>query len=127
MQRHFCETHCSKNSCIFQSCILMKANLISLDDKRKVHEAVYTHKALNGKLPTAIMRQYKNQQSLVNNRSAENKMLNIPKHKTEQYKNSPLYRTITTWNSIPTEIKKIENTSTFKRKYQAHKIHCFKP
>ena len=26
---------------------LMKANLISLDDKRKVHEAVYTHKALN--------------------------------------------------------------------------------
>ena len=99
---------------------LKKAGLIPLDEKRKVHEGVYAYKALKGKLPAAITRQYQQQQSRMNHRSADKKILTIPKHKTEHYKNSPFYRTITTWNSIPHSIKELDTCSTFKRHYQTH-------
>ena len=98
---------------------LHKANLISLENKRRVHDAVYVHKALSGKLPTQICQQYQKQQSLKNFRSAEKKILTIPKHKTENYKNSPLYRSIVAWNNTPTDLKILE-TPTFKQKLQAH-------
>ena len=98
---------------------LRKANLLTLEQKRKVHEAVYVHKALAGKLPQLTCQQYQQQQSLKNYRSAEKQILSIPKHKTENYKNSPLYRTITTWNSIPHSMKNTE-TTTFKKNYQSH-------
>ena len=97
---------------------LAKANLLSLENKRKVHDAVYVHKALSGKLPAKICQQYQKQQSLKKFRSAENQILTIPKHKTENYKNSPLYRSIVAWNNTPADIKKLE-TATFKQKLQA--------
>ena len=98
---------------------LKKAKLITLEEKRKVHEAVYVHKALSGKLPRSICQQYQNHQSLKNYRSADKQILTIPKHKTESYKKSPLYRTINTWNNTPNEMKTTE-TSTFKKNYQSH-------
>ena len=81
---------------------------------------------LCGKLPTAICRQYKQQQSTMNNRSTSRQTLKIPKHKTEHYKNSPFYRTVTTWNSIPQDIKDTETSTTFKKKYQAHITTAYK-
>ena len=98
---------------------LRKANLLTLQQKRQIHESVYVHKALAGKLPSQICQQYQNQRSLKNYRSAERKILTIPKHQTENYKNSPLYRTITAWNNTPNSIK-ITETSTFKKNLQAH-------
>ena len=99
---------------------LKEAKLLCLEEKRKIHEAVYIHKGLAGKLPTAINREYSELRSLKQNRSAERAIITIPQHRNEQFKNSPLYRTITTWNSIPQEIKEIETTSTFKNAYQNH-------
>ena len=98
---------------------LSKANLLSLENKRQVHDAVYVQKALSGKLPVKICQQYQEHQSRRNFRSAEKQILAIPTHKTENYKNSPLYRSIAAWNNTPTDIKKLE-TSTFKQKLQAH-------
>ena len=98
---------------------LKTANLLSLNEKRKIHEAVYIQKGLTGKLPTAISEEYSEHLSLKNNRSAERRTLTIPMHNTHQYENSPLYRTIKTWNSIPQEIRDTE-TSTFKQTYQRH-------
>ena len=99
---------------------LKTAKLLPLDEKRKVHEGVYAYKALNGKLPAAISRQYQNQQSHMNHRSTDRKILTIPRHNSEQYKNSPFYRTITTWNSIPHDIKELETSASFKNQYQKH-------
>ena len=101
---------------------LKSANLLNLNDKRKIHEAVYIKKGLAGKLPIAICEEYNQHQSRKNNRSADKMLLTIPKHKSQQYENSPLYRTIKTWNSIPHHIKLTE-TSTFKQKYQTHLQH----
>ena len=57
---------------------LKKAGLIPLQEKQKVHEGVYAYKALTGKLPAATTRKYLKQQSRMNNRSAEKKILTIP-------------------------------------------------
>ena len=92
---------------------------MTLEEKRQVHDAVYVHKALAGKLPAKISQQYQKHQSLRNFRSAEKQILTIPKHKTENYKNSPLYRSILAWNNTPSDIKGLE-TATFKQKLQAH-------
>ena len=96
-------------------------NFLPLKDKRKVHEAVYVHKAMQGKLPLDICNHYKNQQSKKNLRSSSNLTLNIPAHKTQLYQHSPLFRTIKTWNSTPVELRTLQ-TDTFKKKYQAHLI-----
>lgn len=98
---------------------LSSANLLTLEEKRKVHESVYVHKALSGKLPISICTQYKEQKSLKNYRSADKQILTIPIHKTETYKSSPMYRTITTWNNTPQNLKSTD-TPTFKKNYQKH-------
>ena len=100
---------------------LKKSNLLPLHQKRKIHEAVYIQKGLNDKLPAAISREYKKQLSLKANRSADRRILTIPKHKSKMFENSTLYRTIKTWNSIPQSIKdKDQETATFKKAYQTH-------
>ena len=103
---------------------LKQANMLPLQEKRKIHDAVYAHKALSGKQPIAIIKEYQQYKSLKNNRSAERLVLTIPKHKTENFKNSPIYRTIKTWNDVPQQLKHTEN-SDFKRRYQSylHKEH----
>ena len=100
---------------------LTKAKLLNLEEKRQVHDSVYVHKALSGKLPVVICNQYKQQQSLKNYRSAEKQILRFPKHHTENYKNSPLYRSIVAWNNTPSDFKTADTTTTtFKQKVQAY-------
>ena len=59
---------------------LKDANLLPLQAKREIHEGVYAYKSLNGKHPAAVCRRYRQQYSLMNNRSAARKILSIPKH-----------------------------------------------
>jgi hypothetical protein len=98
-------------------------SFLPLSDKRKVHEAVYVHKALNGKLPTEITDQYHSQKQKQNPRTCKLATLNVPRHKTEQYKKSPMYRTVNTWNNIPEAIRCEQTTSTFKKKFQSHLVN----
>ena len=99
---------------------LKTLQFLPLKDKRKVHEAVYAHKAINSKLPQEITDNYKNQLSKQNLRSSAKQTLNIPKHKTQHYQKSPMYRTIKTWNSTPVELRLEATTATFKKKFQTH-------
>ena len=92
---------------------LKTLHLLTLEEKRQIHEAVYI-KALAGQAPTAVTREYLKHLSLKENRSAYKGILNIPRHKTEHFKNSPLYRTIKVWNTIPPDIKSA-TTATFKQ------------
>ena len=74
---------------------------------------------MSGKMPKNITEDYNKLQPRLNHRSAENMILNIPAHKTSKYENSVLYRSVKTWNQLPTELKN-EDTSTFKKKLQTH-------
>ena len=99
---------------------LRTLNHLSLEEKRKIHEAVFTHKVLAGKMPKNITEEYRKLQSNSNLRSATHGTLNIPKHKTSKYENSVLYRTVKAWNSTDKNIRK-EDTM-FKKKLQANII-----
>ena len=100
---------------------LTTLNFLPLKEKRKIHEAVYTHKALSSKLPDEAISHYTSLESRKNLRSSKNRTLNIPKHTTDQYQRGPLFRTVKTWNSVPTELRSDDiTTTTFKKKYQSH-------
>ena len=81
---------------------LKQLKFLNLEQRRKVHENVFTHKALLQKSSTNINSQYMEYISAANTRYAEQKKLRIPKHKTSKFQRSPLYRTITSWNAHPT-------------------------
>ena len=101
---------------------LQTLKYLNLEEKRKIHEAVYTHKILAGKMPKNITKDYNELNSRLNHRSTEKSVLNIPIHKSSRYENSVLYRTVKTWNAIDPELKKKE-TPSFKRSLQAQMIN----
>ena len=80
---------------------LKQLNFINLEQRRKVHENVFTHKGLMQLSTRNINNQYKEHISTANTRHAEQKKLNLPIHKTSKFQKSPLYRTITSWNDYP--------------------------
>ena len=80
---------------------LKQLNFINLEQRRKVHENVFTHKGLMQLSTRNINNQYKEHISTANTRHAEQKKLNLPTHKTSKFQKSPLYRTITSWNDYP--------------------------
>ena len=57
-----------------------------------------------------------------NTRAAAKQTLNYPKHKTTLYERSPLYRSIITWNNLPTPLR-TTTASTFKKEVQKYKIN----
>ena len=102
---------------------LTKLRYLDLQNKRQVHEAVFAYKAINGTQPEEVTKKYKELMPKGNTRSATRQILNYPKHKTALYERSPLYRTITTWNKLPTEIKTTPAQS-FKKQVQKYKTNC---
>ena len=80
---------------------LNQLNLLNLQQRRKVHETVFIHKALLQKSTANLNEQYNQYISTANTRQAEARKLTIPAHKTSKFERSPLYRTILSWNRCP--------------------------
>ena len=83
---------------------LHKLKFLNLQQRRTVHEVVFAHKSLENKHPDNINRKYHDQLPTGNTRSAIARKLNIPKHQTAKFEQSPFYRTIKAWNSVPSYI-----------------------
>ena len=94
---------------------------LDLKQKRQVHEAVFIKKALLNKLSQDITFKYLEFLPYEKTKQATDGKLNLPEHKTTKYENSPLYRTIKIWNSIPATINENE-PKKFKQKYQQYLI-----
>ena len=102
--------------------ILNELKFLNLSEKRKIHEAVFINKAMLNRQSKNITDNYMKYLPTSNTRFAEAGKLIVPKHKTSKFENSPLYRTIKTWNSIPSNIPH-ENPKLLKNQYQKHLIH----
>ena len=100
---------------------LTKLQLLNLAQRRKVHEAVFTYKAINGEQPRNICESYVQQRSTRNTRAAQANKLNLPKHTTTKYQQSPYYRTITTWNALPAHLV-YSTPNQLKTAFQRHLI-----
>ena len=98
---------------------LRKLKLLNLKERRKIHETVFAHKSIMNKHPENINSAYQSQLSKANTRSATEKKLTIPKHRTSKYEQSPFYRTITSWNAVPGNLH-LGNIKAHKNSYQAH-------
>ena len=96
---------------------LEKLRYLKLEEKRRIHEAVFTHKVLADKMPKDITKDYQKLLPRSTNRSADDATLNIPIHRTSKFEKSVLYRTVTSWNNTNTDIRH-EETHNFKRKLQ---------
>jgi ribonuclease P/MRP protein subunit RPP40 len=100
---------------------LTRLRLLNLTQRRKVHEVVFTHKALTRKQPENLHNMYEAQLPTRNTRAATNNKLNVPKHTTTTYQQSPFYSTVSTWNSIPSDLQ-YETTLQLKTQYQRNLI-----
>ena len=106
--------------------ILKELRFLNLQQKRQVHEAVFIHKSLLNQQSENINERYKIQQPHSNTRFTAAGKLILPKHRTSKFQNSPLYRTIKTWNNIPAHIP-TEKPNIFKNHYQKHLINTIHP
>ena len=96
---------------------LKTLNFLTLEEKRHIHEAVFTRKILSGKMPRTLTEEYTKLQPQTNTRSANKMTLNIPIHKSSKYQNSILYRTVKAWNDTSSDIR-TEEAHIFKQKLQ---------
>ena len=100
---------------------LRQLKLLTLKQRRTVHEVVFAHKVLKEKIPLNIYNIYQNHFSKSTTRFAKQNKLRLPIHKTTKFERSPLYRTISAWNNTPTHIPK-ENVQTHKKLLQKYLI-----
>ena len=85
---------------------MKQLKFLNLNQRRTVHEAVFTHKSLLQLNPETNNADYLQQRPTSNTRNATQGKLNLPKHRTSKFQHSPLYRTIKSWNSCPDTISK---------------------
>ena len=98
-----------------------QTKLLNLKDRRKVHECVFTHKALQMKSAKNTTKIYKSYCHEASTRRAQSGKLNIPAHNYTKFKKSPLYRTIQTWNQAPKNLP-VGNIKLHKNHFQKHLI-----
>ena len=101
---------------------LNQLKLLNLQQRLTIHETVLVHKALQGKSSENINSLYKSHLSTANTRQATNLKLSVPAHKTAKYERSPLFRSITSWNSCPNTIN-TDNIKQHKKQLQNHMIN----
>lgn len=92
-------------------------NFLTLEEKRKIHYGVYGYKLTHGiatDKQTAEFKKY----CATSKRLREKGTMKPPKHNTQQFKMSTLYKTITEWNEIPPMIKDAVSMESFKNKLQ---------
>ena len=101
-----------------------KLKFLNLEQRRKIHEAVFTNKSLLHLNPIKTSIRYIEQCSsgTRNTRSNATGTLNLPTHKTSKYQHSPFYRCIQAWNSCPPNIP-TNDPKPFKKNLQKYIIN----
>ena len=99
-----------------------KLKFLDLQQRRNIHEVVFTHKSLLHHHPSDICKMYLELCPTSNTRSSHSATLNYPPHSTTKYEKSPLYRSVESWNSIPNYIATNTTTKVFKREFQKNLI-----
>ena len=99
-----------------------QTKLLNLKTRRKIHECVFTHKALQMKSAQNTTKIYQTYSHEANTRRAQSGKLNIPTHNYSKFKKSPLYRTVQSWNEAPPNLP-IGNIKLHKNHFQKHLIN----
>lgn len=100
---------------------LQKLKFLTLNQRRTVHESIFAHKSILQINPTNINTEFLQQQPTSSTRHGHSGKLNLPKHRTSKYEDSPLYRSIKSWNCIPNHLP-TENPKILKTNFQKYLI-----
>ena len=95
-----------------------------MEARRKVHLGVFFHKAAKGNSSEHAKEMFNNRLAnhRHNTRSKKARNLKSISHSTSLIERSVSYRGAQAWNSIPTDIKDIDKTKSFKMALQKHHI-----
>ena len=106
--------------------VLKAVGMVPLVEKRKIHQAVFLHKLVNGRgsaeLCERLQEVHDKKGSMTEAKEGlrSTKTLLIPpkQHRTTKYENSTLWRATKAWNSTGNHLKLIDDTSKFKVEVQ---------
>ena len=96
---------------------MKKLKFLNLNQRRKIHLTVFTHKAILNKSSKNLHETITDYLPKFNTRNSTNKNLTIPAHNTSKFKRSPLYKMIEAWNDTPNHLPK-DNIRLHKLHYQ---------
>ena len=104
---------------------LKKLKLLDLKTRRKVHEAVFAHKALSNKTAKNTCQIFESYRPKTETRKANLGKLNIPTHTNAKFQKCPTYRCIKTWNSMPSGLPDddIQKRKRAHQKYLIEKLY----
>ena len=102
--------------------LLKELRWLNLETKRKLHKCVFVHKLLKGEGPQELINQIYNYTivSQKTTRGSTNNNLRTVSHNTDYITKSFFYDTIKVWNKIPTCIRDIKDSHTFKERLNNH-------
>ena len=107
------------------STVLRGLGMMPLTEKRKVHQAVFIHKVLNGRGPQELCnslqtarQNYTDVARTYNLRSKDSLSIPPKQHRTAKFEKSTVHRSIKVWNSTAPATRQIVETSKFKIEVQ---------
>ena len=100
---------------------LHQLNMMPLANKRTVHLGVFAHKIMQSNGPRDLTERYKKMFTKTHGhhtRQAARQDMKTLTRRTARFDSSTQCRAAQCWNSIPTDIRSIADTSSFKKRFQ---------
>ena len=105
---------------------LKELKLLDLKTRRKVHEAVFAHKAVSKKNAENTCLIFESYKPKTQTRGSDLGRLNIPTHSYAKFQKGPTYRCIKTWNSMPSGLP-VEDIKKRKKAHQKYLVEKYYP
>ena len=102
--------------------VLRQLGMVPLTEKRKIHQAVFMHKLVNGKGPAKLCDKFTHvrltKESTDQNpgglRSKRGLSISPKQHRTAKFENSTLHKAAKAWNQTRPELRRLDDASKFK-------------
>ena len=107
---------------------LVKLKMMPQEDRRRLHLGVLAHKLKEGKSSKELVTTFKNRTTRYhqhNTRSAARGDATSQQHNTARNERSTMYRALKFWNGIPVTLRRMEDTSKFKKALQKQLLQDF--
>ena len=108
---------------------LKKLNMVPLSLKRTIHMGVFVHKIVHSNGPREIVQRYQERLQATHShytRATARADMKSMTHNTSRFKTSTQLRAVKCWNNIPTDLRSIQDSSAFKKRYQSILVDKFK-
>ena len=106
---------------------LTELKWIPLEQRRKIHQGVFMHKALHHRSShhaiATVFSLFPQHNHSTRQKASIN--LNYRQHRTSSFQRSTIYKATLAWNSFPKDIRRIEDTTNFKERLQRHYIEKY--